>query len=175
MPPRTFARHSGSPSTRATGCRCNRQWTTRSQFYLIARNKCLLRDACSANPIDAVGPLGRVICVKLNDVGALVLGYHPPLQWRRDSPIPRPHEGLFAPFFEFTQNATHRPLIGTSHCGYRAPSTLMFEEALSMARRSSGVSSRFVAPRFSSRRCSLVVPGIGTIHGFLASSQASAS
>jgi hypothetical protein len=30
------------------------------------------------------------------------------------------------------------------------------------------------APRFSSRRCNLVVPGIGTIHGFFASSQASA-
>ena len=51
----------------------------------------------------------------------------------------------------------------------------MFEEALSMARRSSEVRSRFAAPRFSSRRCSLVVPGIGTIHGFLASSQESAS
>src|SRR5258708_1589504 len=80
-------------------------------------------------------------------------------------------EGLFSPFFELTQNATHRPLIGTSHCGYRAPSTLMFEEALSMARRSSGVSSRFAAPRFSSRRCSLVVPGIGTIHGLLAAAK----
>jgi hypothetical protein len=33
--------------------------------------------------------LGRVICVKLNDGGARVLGYHPPLQWRRDGPIPR--------------------------------------------------------------------------------------
>src|ERR1700689_1896682 len=32
-----------------------------------------------------------------------------------------------------------------------------------------------MAPRSSSRRCSLVVPGIGTIHGLLASSQASAS
>jgi len=41
----------------------------------------------------------------------------------------------------------------------------MFEEALSMVRRSSGVRSTFAAPRFSSRRCSLVVPGIGTIHG----------
>jgi len=33
--------------------------------------------------------LGRVICVKLNDVGARVVGDHPPLQWPRDSPIPR--------------------------------------------------------------------------------------
>ena len=30
------------------------------------------------------------------------------------------------------------------------------------------------APMFSSRRCSLVVPGIGTIHGFCASTHASA-
>jgi hypothetical protein len=37
--------------------------------------------------------------------------------------------------------------IGTSHCGYRARSTLMFDEALSTARRSSGVSSTFAAPR----------------------------
>src|SRR5258708_17492346 len=44
----------------------------------------------------------------------------------------------------------------------------MFEEALSMSLRSSGVSSTSAAPRFSSRRCSLVVPGIGAIHGFFA-------
>src|ERR1700733_14108353 len=73
------------------------------------------------------------------------------------------------------QRATHRPVVCSAHCGYLAPSILMFEEALSMARRSSGARSTFAAPRFSSRRCSLVVPGIGTIHGFLASSQASAS
>ena len=43
-----------------------------------------------------------------------------------------------------------------------------------MSRRSSGVSSTASAPMFSSRRFSFVVPGIGTIHGFCASSQASA-
>src|ERR1035437_1553129 len=43
-----------------------------------------------------------------------------------------------------------------------------------MLRRSSGVSSRAAAAMFSSRRWSLVVPGIGTIHGFCASNQASA-
>ena len=41
-------------------------------------------------------------------------------------------------------------------------------------RRSAAVSSMSAAPRFSSRRCSFVVPGIGTIQGFRASSQASA-
>src|SRR5260221_313384 len=66
-----------------------------------------------------------------------------------------------------------RPLSGSSHSGYRAPSTLMLEEARSISRRSSGVSSTSAAPRFSSRRCNLVVPGIGTIHGFFASSHAS--
>jgi hypothetical protein len=71
--------------------------------------------------------------------------------------------------------SAQRPDNGSTHSGYLAPSILMLEEALSMARRSSGVRSMFAAPRFSSRRCSLVVPGIGTIHGFLASSQASAS
>jgi hypothetical protein len=37
------------------------------------------------------------------------------------------------------------------------------------------VSSTSVAARFSLNRCSLVVPGIGTIHGFWASSQARAT
>jgi hypothetical protein len=46
--------------------------------------------------------------------------------------------------------------------------------ALSMSRRSSAVSSMDAAPMFSSSRCSLVVPGMGTIHGHCASSQASA-
>src|ERR1022692_1498482 len=48
--------------------------------------------------------------------------------------------------------------------GYRAPCTVIFEAALSMSRRSSGVSSMAAAPMFSSRRASFVVPGIGTIH-----------
>jgi hypothetical protein len=43
-----------------------------------------------------------------------------------------------------------------------------------MSRRSSGVSSTETAPMFSCKRCSFVVPGIGTIHGFWARSQASA-
>jgi len=46
--------------------------------------------------------------------------------------------------------------------------------APSISRRSAEVSSTFAAPTFSSRRCSFVVPGIGAIHGFCASSQASA-
>ena len=43
-----------------------------------------------------------------------------------------------------------------------------------MALRSSAERSTFTAPMFSSRRWSFVVPGIGTIQGFCASSQASA-
>ena len=57
---------------------------------------------------------------------------------------------------------------------YRAPRTVIFEVALLMSRISSGASSKDAAPRFSSRRCSLVGPGIGTIHGFWDSSQARA-
>jgi hypothetical protein len=41
-------------------------------------------------------------------------------------------------------------------------------------RRSSFVSSTSIAQRFSWRRCSFVVPGIGTILGFLRVAQASA-
>jgi len=59
-----------------------------------------------------------------------------------------------------------RPVIFSKSSGYRAPSTLIFEAALSMSRRSSGDSSTAAAPMFSSRRFSFVVPGIGTIHGF---------
>ena len=62
--------------------------------------------------------------------------------------------------------ASYRPVIFSSFSGYRAPSTLIFEAALSMSRRSLAVSSTATAPMFSSRRFSFVVPGIGTIHGF---------
>ena len=58
-----------------------------------------------------------------------------------------------------------RPVICSRCSGYRAPSTRIFEAARSISARSSGVSSTSAAPRFSSRRSSFVVPGIGTIHG----------
>ena len=59
----------------------------------------------------------------------------------------------------------HRPVSCSSFSGYLVPSILIFEAALSISRRSSGVSSIASAPMFSSRRVSFVVPGIGTIHG----------
>src|SRR5208337_4657370 len=40
---------------------------------------------------------------------------------------------------------------------------------------SSGVSATSSAPRFSSRRLSFVVPGMGAIHGFFARTQVSAT
>src|ERR1700722_12335436 len=43
-----------------------------------------------------------------------------------------------------------------------------------MRSRSSVVSVTSALPRFSSSRCNLVVPGIGTIHGFCGRSQANA-
>ena len=70
--------------------------------------------------------------------------------------------------------AGQRPVIFISSSGYRAPCTVICEAALSISRRSSDVSSTAAAPMFSSRRWSFVVPGMGTIHGFRASSQASA-
>src|SRR5207248_6834026 len=69
---------------------------------------------------------------------------------------------------------SQRPVLFSRASGYRAPSTLIFDAALSISRRSSRVSSTFTAPRFSSRRFSFVVPGIGTIHGFWARTHASA-
>src|SRR4051794_24361514 len=50
----------------------------------------------------------------------------------------------------------------------------MGASAASMSRRSSAVRAMSAAARFSSRRWRLVVPGIGTIQGFCASSQAKA-
>src|SRR3990172_7014893 len=58
---------------------------------------------------------------------------------------------------------------------YLAPCTSIRDAAASISRRSSAVSSTSAAPRFSSRRASFVVPGIGTIHGFCARTQASAT
>ena len=56
--------------------------------------------------------------------------------------------------------------------GYRLPSTEIFEAAASISRISSGESCTAAAPMFSSNRDSLVVPGMGTIHGFCARSHA---
>src|SRR5271157_5134841 len=67
-----------------------------------------------------------------------------------------------------------RPTVFISFSGYRSPWIVILEAALSISRRLSGVNSTESAPMFSSSRCSLVVPGIGTIHGFWASTQASA-
>ena len=68
-----------------------------------------------------------------------------------------------------------RPVIRSSCSGYRAPCTVIFAAALSISLQIVG--RQFDVPL---RRCSLpgapacVVPGMGTIHGFCASSQASA-
>src|SRR5580658_575263 len=70
--------------------------------------------------------------------------------------------------------ADYRPVIRCRCSGYRSPSTVIFEAALLISRRSSDESLIATEPMFSSRRDNLVVPGIGTIHGFCASSQASA-
>ncbi len=58
--------------------------------------------------------------------------------------------------------------------GYRALWIVIFETALSISRKSSGASSTETASMFYSMHSSLLVRGIGTIHGFWASSQASA-
>src|SRR5262249_50947304 len=68
----------------------------------------------------------------------------------------------------------YRPVICSKCSGYLAPCTSICDAALSISRRSSRVSSISTAPIFSSSRFSLVVPGIGTIHGFCASNHASA-
>jgi hypothetical protein len=54
----------------------------------------------------------------------------------------------------------------------RSPCTWTLFDAVSSSVRSFGVSSRSVAPRFSSRRDRLRVPGIGTIQDCCASNHA---
>ena len=62
---------------------------------------------------------------------------------------------------------------GSPHCAGAVSSvadgpapgmSVSWEAASSICLRSFSVSSTFTAPRFSSIRCSLAVPGIGTIH-----------
>src|SRR6185437_12441562 len=52
-----------------------------------------------------------------------------------------------------------RPVIFSICSGYREPWTVIFEAALSISRKSSGVSSTATDPIFSSRRANFVVPG----------------
>src|SRR5271166_2225917 len=59
-----------------------------------------------------------------------------------------------------------RPVVARRCAGYRSPSTVIAAAARSISARLSAVSSTLAAPRFSSSRWSLVVPGIGTIQGF---------
>src|SRR5277367_1477652 len=58
--------------------------------------------------------------------------------------------------------------------GYRSPRTLNAVETASISWTSSALSWRESEARLSSSRSRFLVPGIGTIHGFCASSQASA-
>jgi hypothetical protein len=55
-----------------------------------------------------------------------------------------------------------------------SPWTTIVASVYWMRSRSSVVSVTSALPRFSFSRCNLVVPGIGTIHGFCARSQANA-
>ncbi len=90
--------------------------------------------------------------------------------------------GLSSPTLRHDPGAASRSQRPTSFCrcsGYRPPCTVMPATAPSISLRSSGVSVTAAAATFSARRCSLVVPGIGTIHGccdgLCASTQASAT
>ena len=75
-------------------------------------------------------------------------------------------------FIAFSFSAVDHPLLSL-----RVAGALRGDLRLSGSRSPAGrraVSSTSAAAMFSSRRCSLVVPGIGTIHGFWARIQASA-
>src|ERR1700722_17510355 len=63
----------------------------------------------------------------------------------------------------------------SSSVGYRSPMIGTSDATLSISARSALVSSTAAAPRFSCSRRAFVVPGIGTIHGAWARTQASAS
>jgi hypothetical protein len=55
-------------------------------------------------------------------------------------------------FVGFVLGKAQRPVICSSFSGYRAPYTVIFEAALPISRRSSGVSSTETAPLFSGGR-----------------------
>src|SRR6185295_9005483 len=89
----------------------------------------------------------------------------------REDRISTPNE---APLVGHSSPPIHWFVSFNTASGSRAPCTVMREAASLISRTSASVSSTEAAPRFSSRRSSLRVPGIGTIQGFWASSQASA-
>jgi hypothetical protein len=64
------------------------------------------------------------------------------------------------------EDVNYRPDIWRMLSGSRAPCTGTFAVTSRISRRSPSVSSTSAAPRFSSKRASLVVPGMGTIQAF---------
>ena len=72
-----------------------------------------------------------------------------------------------------TLGLSGRSCADSPRCSGR-PCAVISAAAVSISCRSSAVRSTSAAAMFSSRRCSFVVPGIGTIHGFWARIQASA-
>src|SRR5580765_4734922 len=70
---------------------------------------------------------------------------------------------------------SQRPVSCRGGSGRRSPWMSIFEAAALISFRSLVPSSRSTAPRFSSRRCNLVVPVLGTINGFWASNHANAT
>jgi hypothetical protein len=126
-------------------------------------NQCRLRRLEKRiDPYRASEPLQRPLSGRLransfdvHNLYAPVDGFTTPGVWAGIGFRSRPH-----------LSADHRPTRCCRCSGYRAPCTVIWETALLMSRRSLELSSTPAAPIFSSRRCSLVVPGIGTIHGF---------
>ena len=88
--------------------------------------------------------------------------------------VPRRSHLWFSPTGD-APAALHRSVSFSTCSGSRAPCTVILDAASSISRRSASVNSTEAAPRFSSRRSSFRVPGMGTIQGFCASSHASAT
>ncbi len=76
--------------------------------------------------------------------------------------------------FVFLTPFSYSPVLASIAVVYLVPTTSICAEAAAISCNSAAVSSMAVAPLFSASRCSFVVPGIGTIHGFFASTQARA-
>ena len=83
---------------------------------------------------------------------------------------------LESPDFGCKSLLTWTSAVDEAHVRFRQRGcrTGAFSNAASISRRSSAVNWISAAPRFSSRRAMLRVPGIGTIHGFCANSHARA-
>jgi hypothetical protein len=123
---------------------------------------------CDAHLVSGVRQhLRRSVCVVLTKIGQQNVLADADASRDRLTDLTRPDDD------DDVLHRGHRSIIRSFASEYRPPCAWICASEISP--RSSAVSATSAAARFSSSRGSFVVPGIGTIHGFWASSQARAT